>query len=91
VELRGENVVCYLSKIESVGLKKCPLHIIINLLTNRIQQTFLRVFYPHDGGENQLERNYVIVTLCIAQNVTGQQSATNAFKIVIIFKSNQTL
>jgi len=57
VELNGEDLSCYSSKIESVSLRKCPYD---HGLTNKAFLSAITVtnishnFYLQDGGKNQL-------------------------------------
>jgi len=54
----GEDFLRYSNKIESSDLRQCPV------FKRYHSKKHLGEFYPQNGGENQLERNYVIVTLC---------------------------
>jgi len=55
----GEDFLRHSNKIESSDLRQCPVF-------KRYHSTkHLGEFYPQNGGENQLERNYATVTLCI--------------------------
>ena len=71
MELRGEDLVCYSNKIESVGLRN--VRMVINLLTGaylggitvtNISQVLPTRWRQQPAGID-VERNYVIVTLCI--------------------------
>jgi len=76
LESNGEDYSCYSNRIESVSLRKCPF--IITDLPSYQQsvfkwQTFVRVFTykmaAKSTGED-MEQNYVTVTLCIHYSVT---------------------
>ena len=54
----------------------------IDLPTERIYalsqwQTFIKEFYLQDGGKNQLEQNYVTVTLCIPTGLFTSEFVAN--------------
>jgi len=62
--------------------------VITSLPTKRIlsisQWKHLPEFYPQDGGESQLYRNYVAVTLCIAASSAQGRRLTSAIALFVL-------
>ena len=70
MELRGEDLVCYLNKIKSVYLRECLCdHELINkAYLGDITATNIRVLptgWRRKPAGIDMERNYVTVTICI--------------------------
>jgi len=71
VELRGADLVCYSNKTESVGLRKCPYDhqltkkaFLSDITVTDISRSFTDKMGRKPAGID-MERNCVIVTLCI--------------------------
>jgi len=64
VKLRGEDLSCYSSKIESVGLRTCPYYHCRTKKVINISQS-LPTSWWKTAGIDMVWRNYITVSLCI--------------------------
>ena len=58
MELKGEDLSCYLNNIQSVGLRKCLYdhYLAYKTYFSDMWKKHLSEFYPQDSGESQLAR-----------------------------------
>ena len=68
MELTGEDLSCYLNKIQSVGLQNCPYD---HYLANKAYFSDITVEYIYESFTHEMaakaswHRNYITVTVCI--------------------------